>query len=74
MGKIEAKHAVERIAKDSLLFGALYLGAVILLHRGIAPLDQIASLLREMTPRAKSSKPLPAFSEATVAARATSVL
>jgi O-antigen/teichoic acid export membrane protein len=66
--------AAERIAKDSLLFGALYLGAVIILHRGIAPLDQIASLLREMVPRAKSSKPSPAFSEATAAARATSML
>src|SRR5206468_3529208 len=34
--------AVARIVVVSSLFGALYLGAVILLHRGYAPLSQVA--------------------------------
>jgi len=40
-----------RIVLTSLLFAALYLGAIILLHRGYAPLQQFAALLREMVPR-----------------------
>jgi PST family polysaccharide transporter len=38
------------IAVISLLFGALYLGTVMLLHRGWAPIYQVARLLREMLP------------------------
>ncbi len=50
--------AAARIAMVSLTFGALYVSAVILLHRGYAPLYQIAGLLREMMPSAKRSEPL----------------
>ncbi len=48
--------AVSRIAAISALFGALYLGAVILLHQGCAPLYQVAGLLREMVPWAQFSR------------------
>jgi len=37
-----------RIAVISILFGTLYLGAVIVLHQGCAPLYQVAGLLRDM--------------------------
>ena len=47
-----------RIVKISCLFGALYLGAVIILHGGCAPLDQAAGLLRGMMPGSKSLRPL----------------
>lgn len=46
-----------RIALASSLFGILYLSAVVLLHRGCAPLYQVARLLREMVPWANSQKP-----------------
>lgn len=49
--------ALMRIAIVSSVFGALYLGAVILLHRGYAPLAQLFALIREMIPRAAISKP-----------------
>jgi PST family polysaccharide transporter len=39
--------ALERILIISGLFVGLYLGAVIVLHRGFAPIRQLASLLRE---------------------------
>jgi PST family polysaccharide transporter len=39
----------------SMLFVTIYLGTVILLHWGLTPLRQIASLLRELTP---SSRPV----------------
>ena len=39
-----------RIAIVSLLVGALYLSAVILLHRGCAPIRQVAAILRDMLP------------------------
>lgn len=42
--------AFARILIASVLFGALYLSVVILLHKGCAPLDQVARLLREMIP------------------------
>jgi PST family polysaccharide transporter len=45
--------ALAHIAMISTLFGILYLGAVILLHRGCAPLYQVAGLLREMLPRGR---------------------
>jgi PST family polysaccharide transporter len=45
--------ALAHIAMISALFGILYLGAVILLHRGCAPLYQVAGLLREMLPRGR---------------------
>jgi PST family polysaccharide transporter len=42
--------AVDRSVTVSVLFAALYLGAVILLHGGCEPLRQIATLLRDMLP------------------------
>lgn len=45
-----------RLASVSLLFLALYLGTVILLHGGCAPIYLVASLLREMTGRNGGSK------------------
>jgi hypothetical protein len=48
--------AIIRIARTSLLFGVLYLGAVIILHRGFEPLHQVVRLLREMMPGRKPSK------------------
>jgi O-antigen/teichoic acid export membrane protein len=43
--------AVDRSVTVSLLFSALYLGAIIVLHGGCAPLHDIAALLRDMLPR-----------------------
>ena len=40
--------AARRLVTISVVFGFLYLGAVILLHRGIRPLTQFAGLVREM--------------------------
>jgi PST family polysaccharide transporter len=39
-----------RIVMVSLLFETLYLGVVILLHRGCTPLYQVGQILREMVP------------------------
>jgi O-antigen/teichoic acid export membrane protein len=47
--------ALEAIVIISTLFIMLYLGTVILLHRSLAPLRQLASLLRELSP---SSRPV----------------
>jgi len=41
----------------SILFVALYLGAVIVFHRGLAPLRQLAGLLRELAPVRKGTRP-----------------
>lgn len=49
--------AIERIAKISSLFGVLYVGMVVLLHRGCGPLYQVTGLLREMIPWAGSQAP-----------------
>jgi O-antigen/teichoic acid export membrane protein len=51
-----AMGAALRIGVTSLLFGVLYLGSVILLHWGCAPLHQLAGLVREMIPWRKLSK------------------
>jgi PST family polysaccharide transporter len=61
--------AIVRIAQVSLLFGAMYVGAVILLHRGFAPVHQVASLLREMIPLGRPSLDL-ALPSSEVLARA----
>jgi PST family polysaccharide transporter len=45
-----ASAALGVITIISILFIALYLGAVILLHRGLAPLRQLGTLLRELAP------------------------
>lgn len=47
-----------RLLTITILFGALYLGAVILLHRGTAPLKQFAGLVREMISRNRSANPV----------------
>jgi PST family polysaccharide transporter len=46
-----ATGALARIVVASVLFWALYLIAVILLHRGIAPLVQYANLAKDMLPQ-----------------------
>jgi len=48
--------AISRIVTTSVLFGALYLCAVTFVHRGRAPLSQIAGLLRDMTPGGRISR------------------
>jgi PST family polysaccharide transporter len=48
-----------RILISSGLFIPLYLGAVILLHRGCAPLNQLAGLIREIVPWDKFSRRAP---------------
>jgi PST family polysaccharide transporter len=40
------------------VFLALYLGAVIVLHRGVGPLRQIVTLLRELAPARGSARPI----------------
>jgi hypothetical protein len=47
--------AVARLVAVSVQFLVLYLCGVIALHRGYAPLKQVAGLLREMTSRGKST-------------------
>jgi len=42
-----------RIVITTLLFGNLYLAAVILLHRGFEPLYQLAGLAKELLPRVR---------------------
>jgi O-antigen/teichoic acid export membrane protein len=43
--------AMLRLVSNSLVFFALYLGAVIALHRGLAPIRQTAHLIRDLLPR-----------------------
>jgi O-antigen/teichoic acid export membrane protein len=54
-----SRAAVEAIVIISALFATLYLGTVILFHRGLAPLRQFASLLHELVPSWKATKPVP---------------
>ena len=42
--------AMVRVSMISLLFGALYLSAVIILHGGLRPLHSFLRLLRDMIP------------------------
>jgi PST family polysaccharide transporter len=53
--------ALEGIIVISAVFVTLYLGVVILLHRGCAPLRQLVGLLREFTPASR----IPALQAAT---------
>jgi O-antigen/teichoic acid export membrane protein len=48
---------IARIAAVSLVFSTLYLGSVILLHRGFGPLQQVARLVPDMLPWTRSSSP-----------------
>ena len=43
----------------SALFLTFYVGTVILLHLGFAPLRQFARLLREIAPEGRSTTPAP---------------
>ena len=52
--------ALARIAVVSSFFGVLYIGAVVVLYRGCAPLYQVARLLRDMVPWPGSQEPRPA--------------
>lgn len=49
--------ALEATVIISTLFIMLYLGMVILFHWGLGPLRQLASLLRELTPSRKDTRP-----------------
>jgi len=51
--------AASRIAIVSLLFGTLYIALVVLLHRGLAPLHQVARLSRDVLPQSWFSRRLP---------------
>ena len=52
--------ALEASIVISTLFVALYLGVVIVLHWGLAPLRQLTSLLRELVPGGRSASSDPA--------------
>ena len=56
-----ASGALMRILMTSFLFGILYLGAVIVLYRGYAPLREVAVLLREMLWLGNPAGPTPAL-------------
>jgi O-antigen/teichoic acid export membrane protein len=64
--------AVDRSMTVSVLFAALYLGAVILLHGGCEPLRQIATLLRDMLP-GRLSRPFPGLPVASEARTSAAV-
>lgn len=51
--------ALEATIVISMLFVTLYLGTVILLHWGFAPLRQFASLFRDLAPGGRSTGPAP---------------
>jgi len=53
--------AAARIAVISVSFGLLYVSAVTILHRSLAPLFLVARLVREMVPWGRPSKPSPAI-------------
>jgi O-antigen/teichoic acid export membrane protein len=53
----KAGTALEAIFFISLLFATLYLGSVILLHWGLKPLRQLASLLRELPTARGTARP-----------------
>jgi O-antigen/teichoic acid export membrane protein len=57
-----AQGALARLISVSLLFFTLYLAAVIILHRGLEPLRQTASLVRELLPRRITTQLSPAVS------------
>lgn len=48
--------SLQAIIIISVLFVALYLGSVVVLHRGFAPLRQLAGLLRELTPSRRTTE------------------
>jgi len=52
--------ALLRLVSVSILFFALYLGAVISLHRGLGPINQTVLLLRDLRPQRKREDSVPA--------------
>jgi O-antigen/teichoic acid export membrane protein len=54
---LDALGALIRVVAVSTLFGTLYLGVVILLYGGCAPIYQLMRILREMQPVGKASTP-----------------
>jgi PST family polysaccharide transporter len=57
--------AVPRIAMTSLAFGSLYIGAIILLHGGLAPLSKILNVLQDMVPWIRVSRLFPVLAATT---------
>jgi PST family polysaccharide transporter len=55
-----AGEALVRVSLISVVFGSLYLGVVVLLHGGCAPLYKVARLLGEIVPWGRSSRTSPA--------------
>jgi len=62
--------AATRFGITSVLFGFLYLAGVILLHQGVAPINQAARLLREMLPWTRLARPVDATSPRPAASQA----
>jgi O-antigen/teichoic acid export membrane protein len=56
--------AFVRCVSISLLFFALYIGAVIALHWGIGPIRQTARIISEMLPQKSTAQPVPMSSAA----------
>jgi PST family polysaccharide transporter len=56
-GLLGVPWALLRIAMTSVLFGVVYLGAVVVLHRGNGPIRDAAQLLKEMKFLRKNSQP-----------------
>jgi polysaccharide transporter, PST family len=54
------QQAASGLAVITLLFVPLYLGAVVLLHGGLAPLHRLERLVREMILPSKLAEPIPA--------------
>jgi O-antigen/teichoic acid export membrane protein len=53
---LDASSAFVRILSISSLFFALYIGFVVVLHRGFGPINQTMDLLRELLPDRRSGK------------------
>jgi PST family polysaccharide transporter len=51
--------AFVRMVSISLVFFVLYLGGVIVLHRGLRPLNETAGLIRDLLPERKAESTLP---------------
>jgi PST family polysaccharide transporter len=58
--------ALVRLVSISLVFFALYFGAVIALHRGLEPLRQAARLVHDLLPQRAAVQSVPAIPPATV--------
>jgi len=56
-GAMTSLAAVGRTAIVSVLFGTLYVGVVIVVHGGLAPLHQIVRLLQDIVPSSMFSRP-----------------